>query len=100
MRRGPPRRSADPAADVEDALAGEGFEERYHLLCRLQPPAVEVVEWGERVGRNRARLAASCRPKRSEDAGCDALAGVVVLDLVTGCGHVFVLLPSRPRSMA
>jgi len=96
-RRNPPRGPADPAADVENALARARFEERHHLVCRFQPSSVEVVQRGERVGRNRGGLVARSGPERGEDAGRDPLAGVVVFNLVAGHAHGLAL-PPKPSA--
>ena len=82
-RRDPPRRPADAAADIEDALAGARLEQRHQLARRRHAAAVEMVQRSQRIRRD-GRVRPLRGPQRGKQARGDVGAGVVVGD-AGGC---------------
>ncbi len=69
----PPRRAADPGADIEQMLARLRFQQLDQLLGGDDAAAVEMIEHRQRVDRHRLVR----RPQRGDDALGDV--GIAVM---------------------
>ena len=82
FRCDPARRTADAAADIEDALAGPRIQQLGQLLGGDDAAAVEMVE--RRKGLRRDRDIGTDRPQRGKHPFGDAATAVMLLDRLFG----------------